>query len=203
MLLNNVDLLIEQVQQNKPKELTDPSRLKLIGQNLGSSVVPAIASTMALSNPIRNTLINTGIDNTPMVKGMDLAGKADLATSGATSLIGMAGGALAKKLVQKHQERKYGIIAPQDKRTSLQKSTDTGLAVARRVSSIGANFATKAVLGTALNATGALGGAAALTSGSLVMPLAIPTALAANYLVSKPFNAITKRIQEKRQLQQQ
>jgi hypothetical protein len=199
-LLLQVDILLEQI--NKQQQ---PGTGKLIAQNLGASVLPAIVASTYLTPKFKDTLVNKGVSGDPLVKGVENFSKADVGAQLSSSLTGMAAGALGKKLMQKYQEKKYGIMQPNDKRTTGQKVVDTGLNVAQRAASIGSGVATRAALGTALNAANisiaGKAGAALLTGGTGM--LAIPAFIAASSLASKPFNAMRQKIQEKRQQSQQ
>jgi hypothetical protein len=186
-LLLQVDILLEQINTQQ-----QPGAGKIVAQNIGASVLPAIASSILLTPKIKDSLINKGISGTPLVKGVENFSKADIGAQIGSSLTGMAAGALGKKLMQKYQEKKYGMMQPNDNRSTGQKVLDTGLNIAQRTASIGSGVATRAALGTALNvaniSVAGKAGAALLTGGTGL--LALPAFLAASSLASKPFNAI-------------
>lgn len=188
MLLQHVDCLIEQVQTQGNNKT--PNSSVLLGQNLAASVVPAIVTTQLLSGPVKDSLIKSGVSNTN-IAGVSNLSPSDIATTGITSLASMGTAALARTLLKKYQERKYGIYKTPDQRTISQKATDTGLNIAQRAVSIGSNVAAKAALATAL-------GPAAATSA-----LAIPAFMVAGAVANTPIKLIQQKIQQKRMQEQQ
>lgn len=189
-LLQQIDLLLEQINTQQKQQ---PGAGKLVAQNIGASVLPAIAASMVLQPKMKEALIKKGVSGDSLVSGVNNFSKADIAAQGASSLTGMAAGAIGKKMMQKYQERKYGIYQPKDTRTTGQKIVDTGLNVAQRAVSIGSSVATRAAIGSVL-------GPGALTAAGGM--LALPAFMAAGVIASKPLNKVRQKIQEKRQQEQ-
>ncbi len=195
VILYNIDLLIEQIANNKPNDIQG----KIIGQNIAASVVPSSAIALSLFPTIKQTLIDKGLSGADIISGGNSnVSQASMAAGLGTGLLGMAATSAIKPLLQKYQEKKYGITAPQDTRTATQKATDTGINVAKRVTGIGvggvARAATMAALAPATAALG-LGGIGASM-------MAMPAVIAASMIANKPLNALQQKIQQKRQLQQ-
>jgi len=190
-LLYQVDYLIEQTQIHNQNLSKKPSTPILIGQNIAASMVPAIAVSSMLSNPIKDSLVKNGVSDAA-ISGIPNSSAADIGTSAATSLIGMAASGMGSTLMKKFQEKKYGMMQAPDTRTTSQKATDTTLNAASRLVNLGTSVATKVGLAATL-------GPAAAAS----MPVTMAASMAANMITSKPLNMIRQKIQQKRMIEQQ
>lgn len=199
-ILNSIELLIEQV-NNKPSNTG-----AIIGQNAAAAILPAIGASILTRGAMKDAAISKlGASTKPLVNGMDAINTADMGATAGTSILGMAAAGAAKKVVQKYQEKKYGIIPPPDKRTAAQKTVDTGLNVAQRAVGIGTSVGTQAGIGAAANAVGLKAAAFTLGAGGSalgLLPIAASMYVGAK-LTNKPIAAIQRKIQEKRQQSQQ
>jgi len=189
-LLQQVDYLIEQTQIYNQNSSKKPGTPILIGQNIAASMVPAIAVSTMLSNPIKDKLIEHGVSSSNIAGAPNLS-YADIGTSAATSLIGMAASGVGNTLMKKFQEKEYGMMPAADNRTSSQKITDTTLNTAGRLVNLGTSIATRAGLAATLGPAAATGLAS------------VPATMVANMIISKPLNMIKQKIQQKRMIEQQ
>lgn len=189
-LLYQVDYLIEQTQIYNQNSGKKPSAPTLIGQNIAASMVPAIAVSSMLSNPIKDSLVSHGVSSSN-IAGIPNLSHADIGTSAATSLIGMAASGVGSTLMKKFQEKKYGMMQAPDNRTTAQKATDTTLNTASRLVGLGTSIATRVGLAATLGPAAATGLAS------------VPATMAANMITSKPLNMIRQKIQQKRMIEQQ
>ncbi len=177
-ILSHIDYLIEQV---------TPSQGSLIGQNIVAAVAPSLLTYTYGSPIIKNFLANKGVNDIPLIAGNVGTSALSLGTGLASGLAASGASAVASKLLKKYQEKRYGIVN-KDVRTTGQKLTDAGITTARIATGTGSRLVAGAALGAAgINPT--------------VLPL-VATGMVANHYLQKPINAIQKRIQEKRALQQ-
>lgn len=211
MLLNNIDLLIEQVIDNRPDSLQKQNiQSKVLGHKIAASILPSAAIYMGGFHPVRDVITKAGVDGSSnLVNGLARFSGADILSGGTLGLAAMGGTALANKAVNMYHKHKYGIEPPPDNRTGSQKLVDRSINVAQRVAQIGTGVATRGALGLGLNALAGAGigtGAAALgtlsAAAAPALALGVGASLATGMMVSKPFNALKQKLQEKRQLQQ-
>ena len=211
MLLNNIDLLIEQVIDNRPDSLQKQNiQSKVLGHKIAASILPSSVVYMAGFNPMKSAITNAGVNSTTnLVDGLSKFSSADILSGGTLGLAAMGTTALANKALNMYHKRKYGIEPPSDNRTGGQKLVDRSINVAQRVATFGAGAASRGAAGLGLNALASAGigtGAAALGTLSMAtapaLALGIGASLAGGMMASKPFNALKRKIQEKRQLQQ-
>lgn len=173
-----IDLLIESIDKK-------PSQGKMLLQNITASVAPNMAAYSYLREPIKNSLIGHGISGDSLIKGVEGFSKADLLSNFGTSLLGIAGSALAIKGLNKYRKHKYGIEEPKNK-TNL---TDTALNIGQTATGITNRALTAAGLATALGPAHAA---------MVAHPIFIPTYLATSYLANKPITKLRQHLQKKR-----